>query len=146
MEETDKCGSDILKDISVLDTIYWVNRVWRKMEKSTIEKCFDKCGFDKIKNLNCDNEIDLNVSVDDEDDDIPLAVLARSSSIYDANFKYVINFDIPTCDPSTINWDLSAPEILRPSEESDDSDTDNEIETEYESVCSIHDINDFIKK
>ncbi|XP_053406646.1 tigger transposable element-derived protein 4-like [Mercenaria mercenaria] len=40
-----KSGFDLLKDISVLDAIYWVARAFKEVEISTIVKCFAKCGF-----------------------------------------------------------------------------------------------------
>ena len=40
-----KTGSQILKDISILDTIFWISRSWDEVEITRIEKCFAKAGF-----------------------------------------------------------------------------------------------------
>ena len=38
-------GSDLLKQISVLDAIYWISNSWNVLDNSTIQKCFKRCGF-----------------------------------------------------------------------------------------------------
>ena len=54
-------GAEILKKISVLEAIYWINRSWREVEASTIEKGFRRCGFQSTP---------VCPVVDDEDDHI----------------------------------------------------------------------------
>jgi len=66
ISQMDKCesktGSQILKDISILDAIFWISRSWDEIEITTIEKCFAKAGFkvdsdmistDDEGNINC---------------------------------------------------------------------------------------------
>lgn len=71
-----KCCSDLLKNINVLDTIYWIHHAWCSVEISTICKCSDKCGFYEIRHSesvrNCNSESD------GDDDEIPLAQLVKS--------------------------------------------------------------------
>lgn len=40
-----KTGSEILKRISALDAVYWINASRTDAEGSTIQKCFEKAGF-----------------------------------------------------------------------------------------------------
>ena len=39
----DKC--ELAMQISVLDAIQWMQKAWHEVEKSTIHKCYKKCGF-----------------------------------------------------------------------------------------------------
>ena len=45
MEVTYNLGRDIIREISILDAIYWINGAWNEVDVSTIQKCFTKCGF-----------------------------------------------------------------------------------------------------
>ena len=49
MEKSVKCGSELLKDINVFNALPLSSRAWREAEVSKIVKCFDNCGFDKLK-------------------------------------------------------------------------------------------------
>jgi hypothetical protein len=68
-----KTGTQILKDISVLDAIFWISRSWDEVEITTIEKCFAKAGF-KVNSdmVSTDDERNINESDNDDDDDRPL--------------------------------------------------------------------------
>ncbi|XP_053406295.1 tigger transposable element-derived protein 4-like [Mercenaria mercenaria] len=64
-----KSGFDLLKDISVLDAIYWVARAFKEVEISTIVKCFAKCGF-QLNSVESESECTvLNDSESDEEED-----------------------------------------------------------------------------
>jgi hypothetical protein len=65
-----KTGSQILKDISILDAIFWISRSWDEIEITTIEKCFAKAGF-KVDSdmILTDDEGNINESDNDDDDD-----------------------------------------------------------------------------
>ena len=52
MVHSSKCGSEILKNISLLDAIYWIDRRWKEVETSTIVKCYKNCGFFDMQNDN----------------------------------------------------------------------------------------------
>ena len=41
-KKKDVCGTDLLKQISMLDAIYWIKHAWDEVETSTIMKCFLK--------------------------------------------------------------------------------------------------------
>jgi hypothetical protein len=58
-----KTGTQILKDISVLDAIFWISRSWDEVEIATIEKCFAKAGF-KVNSdmVSTDDERNINES------------------------------------------------------------------------------------
>ncbi|XP_053405128.1 uncharacterized protein LOC128558887 [Mercenaria mercenaria] len=67
-----KSGFDLLKDISVLDAIYWVARAFEEVEISTIVKCFAKCGF-QLNSVESESECTvLNDSESDEEEVITI--------------------------------------------------------------------------
>jgi len=68
MENSPLSGTDLLKEVTVLDTIYWINRAWKDITSTCIKRCFEKCGFDKVGEQPLENDSD-----NEEDDDIPLA-------------------------------------------------------------------------
>lgn len=136
-----KCGTDLLKGLNVLDAIYWINHAWNAVEASTISKCFDKCGFNKVRietDENASDDIDENV---DDDDDVPLSVLKLSKELFGCEFSELANIErnIPTCDTNQIDWDRHATELLNLDDKSDDDDENSDSETVVEeaSVCSV---------
>ena len=48
MENSPLSGTELLKEVTVLDTIYWINRAWKDITSTCIKRCFEKCGFDKV--------------------------------------------------------------------------------------------------
>jgi hypothetical protein len=38
-------GTNVLKQITILDAFYWLKNSWNEVEGSTIKKSFEKCGF-----------------------------------------------------------------------------------------------------
>jgi hypothetical protein len=42
---TSASGSVLLKQITVLDAIYWLYSAWNNVLESTVTKCFKRCGF-----------------------------------------------------------------------------------------------------
>lgn len=88
MEKSDKSGSELLKEINVLKTIFWVSSSWNEVDPSTIQKCFARCGFDfQATSVNeGDND-------DDEDDDIPLSIVRMSNELFGCPFKDLVNID-----------------------------------------------------
>ena len=45
--EKDKaiCASQLLKEVDVLQAIYWIKQTWDDVKAETIQKCFKNCGF-----------------------------------------------------------------------------------------------------
>lgn len=94
-------GSELLKQITILDAIYWVSHSWTDVEESTIVKCFAKAGF-----KSCEVPVSLNdktdecrenscsaAECDDSDDDVPLAVLRMSQELFGCNFNELVKLD-----------------------------------------------------
>ena len=73
MENNPLSGTDLLM-LTVLDTIYWINRAWNDITSTCIKTCFEKCGFDTVGKQPLENDSD------NEDDDIRLAQLARAQA------------------------------------------------------------------
>ena len=44
-KEKEKCCSELLKEVDVLQAIYWVKNAWEAVLPLTMTKCFVKCGF-----------------------------------------------------------------------------------------------------
>ncbi|XP_053388839.1 tigger transposable element-derived protein 6-like [Mercenaria mercenaria] len=86
MEKSTQSGSELLKQISVLDTIFWINRAWKTVDATTTMKCFDKCGFEKVRQTPIETESHSDC---DSDDDIPLIELARSQGIYGTDIREI---------------------------------------------------------
>lgn len=78
-------GSDLLKQISVLDAIYWISNSWNDLDNSTIQKCFKWCGF--IHQENFEN------NTDNESDDVTLIVLQMANDLFGISYKNLVEID-----------------------------------------------------
>ncbi|XP_052696591.1 tigger transposable element-derived protein 4-like [Crassostrea angulata] len=140
MDHSSKCGSEILKIISLLDAIYWIDRSWKEVETSTIVKCFKRCGFVDMQNENLPTtEVDVNDGGDDdedEDDDVPLAVLQLPRELFGCEFRELVKMDadMEACDNQERDWDKPASEIIEEMNEKEDEDYEEEESEECESV------------
>ena len=47
--EKEKSGLELLKDTSLLDTIYWLHQAWSELDPKHISTCFHKAGFKGIE-------------------------------------------------------------------------------------------------
>lgn len=65
--------TELCKEVNLLHAIRWIVKSWKSVKVNTIQKCFTLVGF-KEDSL-CEN--DCGESGEDEDDDVPLAVLVR---------------------------------------------------------------------
>jgi len=133
------CGSELLKQTSVLDAIYWISSAWDEVDESTILKCFQRCGFNlpSENNINSVNEDDdenhINEHDDDQDDDIPLAAIKFSREIFGCEFQELVEIDknVCTCDTSLIDWEKPGSDLLQNIQcDSDDSDGDDDTANE----------------
>ena len=133
------CGSDILKSINILDTIYWIHQSWNEVEASTIQKCFAKVGFTSASDKEVINEAEVEHSGDDEedddDDDIPLAVLKLSKELFGCSFRELENIDseLNTCDINK-DWTQSANILMEDvvetsADEEDEEQANQDIQT-----------------
>ena len=145
MDKSSKAGSDILKETSVLDTIFWVDRAWQEVETSTIQKCFAKSGFQQLTTTHEDADI-----VYDEDD-LPLAFLRMSKELFDCEFKALASIDKGLCtsEQEHIEWDKSAKEILTDIQEDgaeDDDNDDGDDDNSSVEVCSVNLAEDYVSR
>ena len=89
------CGSELLKQLNVLDAVYWVKHSWDEVEESTIVKCFKKCGFgsDKTSSETDDSDLDFNK-------DIPLHLVRLTHQLFGCEFSELVEMEqsILTCD------------------------------------------------
>ncbi|KAL4233818.1 hypothetical protein ACF0H5_008496 [Mactra antiquata] len=129
MEKSSMSGSELLKTVTLLDTVYWIDRSWRNVEPTTITKCFNKCGFGNVNMPVSDSDSDC-----DDDDDIPLTELARVESIYGEKFIDMVNLHIETNDNETVDWSQPTIDLIKASSS---CETDSESETEEESKKPI---------
>ena len=78
-KDKSKCGSLLLKDINVLEAIYWIGNAWKDVETSTITKCFERCGFQDV----CSEATEgVNGDDDNADDSVPLSILIKVKGIF----------------------------------------------------------------
>jgi hypothetical protein len=71
-------GSVLLKQITVLDAIYWLYSAWNNVLESTVTKCFKRCGFG-LDEITSENSIEYS---EDIDDNIPLAAIKLTREIF----------------------------------------------------------------
>ena len=135
-----------MKQVNVLDAIYWVKHSWDEVEQSTIVKCFKKCGFGSD---NTSSESDE--SAQDFNEDIPLHLVRLAHQLFGCEFSELVEIEhsIPTCDEE-MTWDRPANELLKEQSEvvSDHSDDKNESEfapVPSESV-SLSDVDSYLEK
>ena len=85
VSRTDVAGSatDLCKQLTLLDEIYWISRSWNKTKSSTIIKWFAATEF---------SETDDSVT-DEDNDDIPLARLVHELIFADIDTDRLTSFD-----------------------------------------------------
>ena len=140
MDSTDKTGTDILKQISILDAIYWINGSWKEIEPSTIQRCFKKCGLSADLFVSGNGLVSDSGQCDVDEDEVPLSVLKMSKELFGVEFQELLNIDhsapvCGTCDSeSTMNWSndaqtllesLRGPSVEQVNEDNSDDDDDN---------------------
>lgn len=79
LSKIDECATvtQLCKQITLLDGIYWIADAWNETSASTIVKCFKGGGFA----VPGDSVVSNDQLSDDDDDDIPLAELLRAHRI-----------------------------------------------------------------
>ena len=161
-----KTGSQILKDITILQAIYWINSAWKEVKVETIQKCFAISGF----NMNSDGDDSVtaeNVSADsesgseasassndffNEEDNFPLAVHRMAHELFDCEFCELLQLDdnFVTCDSDMSRWDKSAKELLQDESheaQADESDDDSGSQEEsIDSIISVNEVSESIAK
>ncbi|XP_062609218.1 tigger transposable element-derived protein 4-like [Saccostrea cucullata] len=135
----DICGTDILKQITILDAIYWVHSAWEEVQTSTIQKCFSKAGF-LCENIDSDDDFD-------DDDDVPLSVLKLAHEVFGCEFNDLSEMDqtLSTCDNSAKDWDRPATDLLN-TLESDGSESESDSDNKETNCCSVSDAHIYADK
>ncbi|XP_053391290.1 tigger transposable element-derived protein 4-like [Mercenaria mercenaria] len=149
-----KSGFDLLKDISVLDAIYWVARAFKEVEISTIVKCFAKCGF-QLNSVESESECTVlndSESDEEEDDNYPIALHVMARQLFDCDFMELLNIDkeFKTCDSEMKDWDRPATELLSEMKEQVSDETsdceDDQLQEQEDNVCSTNECLEMIEK
>ena len=141
-------GPEILKSITILDAILWLNSAWREVETQNIVKCFSKAGFHQEL---CDQQLVNDCDSGDEDDDVPLAAVKLSRELFGCEFRELVDIDstVCTCDSDMKDWEgRSASELLEELEGKDDCEDEQEEfpgDTE-EDVMTLSDAIDMVGK
>lgn len=82
-------GPYLLKQLTVLDTIYWISNSWKEVENAMIQKCFLNEGFN-VEHNEQDGEREEVIDDegdDDDDDNILLATLRLSYDLFGCSLK-----------------------------------------------------------
>ncbi|CAB4061676.1 unnamed protein product [Lepeophtheirus salmonis] len=122
MEEDKNVTSDqLLASINILDTIYSINSAWNEVQASTIQKCFQNCGFG-----NTDATVVKKEEEDNDESNIPLSMVRLAREVYDCSVKELDELDqnLSTCDSSETDW--SKPDLLIIKEEKIDDENNEE--------------------
>ena len=140
-KKKDVCGTDLLKQISILDAIYWIKHTWDEVETSTIIKCFQKSGF--VFSETEDNVISVDIN-----DDIPLSLVNMANELFGYDFSDLVEIEqsIPTCDES-MDWDKPASELLSENETvTDESDDESDETDQTVPVCTLNEVEEYLEK
>ena len=85
----DMCSSELLKLVTVLDAIYWLKSSWDEVESSTIERCFQKCGF----KLSDNEDVELSDETSDINEDIPLRLVGLAHELFGCDFSELLEIE-----------------------------------------------------
>ena len=132
-KDTTLSGPEILKKITVLESIYWIDRSWKEVESSTVQKCFARCGFSAVEIMDEDDGLD----------DVPLSVLKLSKEVFGVQFSELMKIDSELMTHSSempIDWSKPAGEILHSSEDKEDPSEEGDCDKsqdEDRKVCTL---------
>lgn len=149
-KDKSKSGSELLKNINILQAMYWINRSWLEVETSTIQKCFGKCGFrDFSRDESAFNDMSDSEA---EDDDIPLKCISLARKLFNCEYHELSDVDkqLATSDTSVRNWERPAHDILADIDDqstaSDNEYNDDNEETELPKACSLRELDFHIQQ
>ena len=124
-----KSGPEILRQIYVLDTIYWIDTAWNAVEAETIKKCFNKSVFFLPPEPEADSD-ELNIVDEYTFSLIPLRTSNICNELFDCEFR-----DLVVIDDELATTDLDGANITTVSEpDSSDDENNDEIEPEKEII------------
>ena len=122
--DSGKLASDIIKEVTILKVIPWIQAAWNEVTSDTIKHCFEKCGFGTP-------EILAEENIDEEFDEL-LKELCPETSV-----EEFVDFDacVDICDPAVNTLSVDWRENLRakcvqaaidPSIESENSESEED--------------------
>ncbi|BFZ00202.1 hypothetical protein BsWGS_03240 [Bradybaena similaris] len=132
----DASGTELMKQVNLLDVVYWIAAAWKEVDNSTILKCFCKAGF------HCPAEThaySLTHMESASKTDVPIVSTAISTALDNLSkelFGYqltdisMIDSGLQTCNTIETNWDLPATAILAA------EDVNSESDNEQDSTCT----------
>ncbi|XP_069142245.1 tigger transposable element-derived protein 6-like [Argopecten irradians] len=137
--------TELCKQISVLDDLFWIRDAWSETRPDTIQKCFALSGFCKTDAREDDNDDD-----EEGDDDIPLAKLMRITKTADMDKDTLLTFDdnIPVEDDGE-EWERSlVTKHLCTNEDAADDDSEEEscAQTTDEPAVTLKEISEFSRR
>ncbi|GFR83929.1 hypothetical protein ElyMa_002405200 [Elysia marginata] len=124
--DVSKTGSELMKQVHILNAIHWIAEAWKEVNPSTITKGFHKAGFSPSNDLTADEEID-----------IPEELNTLSLTIVGVNFAELptIDADINIRDTEEVDWSKSATDLLINSSVKKDENSEEEDEAERKENC-----------
>lgn len=145
-----KSGSNLLKETTVLNVIYWASRSWKDVEVSIV-KCFFYCGFTCSDKETAIPESDVEcVDNDNEEeaDNYPIALHVLAQTLFGCKFQELLNIDreFKTCDTESLDRDKPGSELLKEVSNDDSDDESSEEVIETENVCSLSECLSMINK
>ena len=121
-----KSVTEICKNVTIIEAIFWVVKDQDSVKIDTIVKCFKSVGFSSQY-----RDISSDLGDDDEfnDDDVPLAALAQQFRYTREDFEQ-FDQDVPTEDDSN-EWEHN---LVQSFKETSEGSPDNVSDTEADDV------------
>ena len=94
----DATAGDLLKEVTVLDAIYWTSKAWKELKESTILSCFLKSGFQLHG-----NEPEQGEEEEEEREEDSERLQQVAQELFGCAIEDVVDDPVPTMDPPSTN-------------------------------------------
>lgn len=120
------------KQITIANTLIWISVAWKKLSPDTIKKCFSKAGFSQ-------SEAEAEVSIEEEEDNVPLAQLFPKINDASINLKEFASMDdeVLTESPEDLTIANCLEEVRENGADSDSESESEERENIKSSISSM---------